>query len=456
MVASVVVLKGETQLNDQVAGSSREASPIPDVGAMLLPDGCVLLPGTSQIYELQLAVAETKALSRQELVERGAYFYSVGGDVTRHAQLCSASPVQVDKQASVRRRSFFEANLFKTGYATHGLFPYRGKFHPQMIKAVLNIIGVRPGETVLDPMMGSGTVCIEASMLGIESVGVDASPFCCMMTQAKLDGLSLGSEELARYASVVGRVLGHFQRSDRPPQARFLISSDDALVYGEDWGGVEFHSRAVERIMELCYLDTMGYAARRKTKTLEQLFEVVLGRYLAAIEAFAEVRDGLGLDIAGARIIEGDARELSQLAPDSVQGIVTSPPYSFAIDYVANDQSQLDYMGVSTEDLRQRMIGLRGRSEAERHAHYLTDMEAVMKECARVLCPGRFCVVVIGTNSNQIRRFVSSEAAEVGLDIELTELARASGLELVADVIHPIEGIRNMMRDEHLLFYRKL
>ena len=38
------------------------------------------------------------------------------------------------------------------------LFPYRGKFHPQLIRALLNILQIKPGQTVLDPMAGSSTV----------------------------------------------------------------------------------------------------------------------------------------------------------------------------------------------------------------------------------------------------------------------------------------------------------
>jgi hypothetical protein len=83
-------------------------------------------------------------------------------------------------------RSFFTTNQFRTGYATHGLFPYRGKFHPQMVKGVINTMGLKRGDTLLDPMMGSGTALIEASLMGIKSIGYDVSPFCRFMTQTKL------------------------------------------------------------------------------------------------------------------------------------------------------------------------------------------------------------------------------------------------------------------------------
>src|SRR6476646_8363433 len=85
---------------------------------------------------------------------------------------------------------------FKTAYATHGLFPYRGKFHPQMIKALINLIGIKEDEVLLDPMMGSGTTNIEASIMGIDSIGVDISPFCVLMVNSKINGLLLDPEPL--------------------------------------------------------------------------------------------------------------------------------------------------------------------------------------------------------------------------------------------------------------------
>ena len=45
-------------------------------------------------------------------------------------------------------------------YLTHRIYPYKGKFHPQLVRAALNIIGLGPGDTVLDPFVGSGTTAL--------------------------------------------------------------------------------------------------------------------------------------------------------------------------------------------------------------------------------------------------------------------------------------------------------
>src|SRR3990170_5541281 len=162
----------------------------------LFPQHLELVPQLNEVYELELAFLESRILDDDEIIRNGAYFARVGDRLTRHFLMCSGESVLLPQSSSSRLRSFFQTNQFKTGYGTHGLFPYRGKFHPQMIKGLINVMGLKPGEAVLDPMMGSGTVLIEASLMGINSFGVDTSPFCRFMTQAKLDGLKVPLEPL--------------------------------------------------------------------------------------------------------------------------------------------------------------------------------------------------------------------------------------------------------------------
>src|SRR5579862_513116 len=412
--------------------------------------GYELLPGTSQIYELQLAYEESRLLSPKELITRGAYFASIKGTPTNHFRMCGVTPVQVDEKASARRKSFFQANLFKTGYATHGLFPYRGKFHPQMVKAIINIIGLKPGDTLLDPMCGSGTACIEASLMGIKSVGIDASPFCCLMGRAKYSGARLEPGSLDDCLHHTEKLLDYFEVDDSQPN---LFKKPTKRTKGT------FRlAPGVEELLKLCYLDTVGYARRRVRKSVRDLFEVVLGRYVGAVATFSKVREEIGIEPAEARFLEGDACDLKAagIAANSVDGILTSPPYSFAIDYIDNDSNQLEYMGVNTDQLRLTMIGLKCDGLEARFHSYLEDMNRVMEEAHRVLRTGSYCVVVVGTNSNQLKRAMGTATeSDLALDIRLTEIAKKHGFSLQADLIHPIEGIHNIMRDEHILFYQK-
>lgn len=414
-----------------------------NVADTLFPSTHQLLPQTNQLYELDLAYAEYRSLADQELVERGAYFKAVDGVPTYHYQICLETPNQVSDSATRARKQFFEANVFAVGYATHGLFPYRGKFHPQMIKAIMNIIGLKPGETVLDPMTGCGTTNIEATIMGVNSIGVEPNPFACLMSRAKIGGLDIDTSAFNSLLVHADEIAGALD-SRITPQLRMLSEADVGQAISSQ--------PALRELLLVCYLDAVGYARRRKNKTARQLFPELLRRYFSAVTCFNRVRERLALRLGQATIIEGDARRLD-LEDESVDGILFSPPYSFAIDYLENDRLQLEFMGVDVDALKERMVGLRmpqgwGTTLERRIRMYFEDMDAVISECSRVLRPGRCCVIVIGSNTNQTQG--------VFLEDRLVESGKRHGLTLFKDVVREIEGIRNTMRDEHLLFFMKV
>jgi hypothetical protein len=66
----------------------------------------------------------------------------------------------------------------------HRLHPYLGKFVPQLVELFLRRF-FKPGETILDPFAGSGTTLVEANALGMNAVGIELSPFNCLIIEAK-------------------------------------------------------------------------------------------------------------------------------------------------------------------------------------------------------------------------------------------------------------------------------
>jgi len=440
------------------------------VQGSLFPAHLELVPQLNEVYELELAFYESKILSDEEIVRNGAYFARVGDTLTRHFLMCSGEPVRLPQHSSSRLRSFFKTNQFKTGYATHGLFPYRGKFHPQMIKALMNVMGLKPGETVLDPMMGSGTVLIEARLMGIKSIGVDASPFCQFMTRVKLDALTLPLSPIRAALRNARAVFDYFTaRAGHPaPRTREGPKSIPLLPFLDfaDGGPNERPRRAglpeacdspeVHRFLLLAYLDSAGYSQRSTRKPPFEQFHAILERYLFVAEKIQKILTGTECELADAWPLVGDARSLP-LEASSVDGILFSPPYSFAIDYVENDAFHLRFLGVDPDDLRQRMIGLRGRTLQEKVRHYKKDMERVLSECARVLRPGRICTIVVGTNNNQLSKAMDIPPDEVpGIDGLITELATLHGLRPIRKLCRQITGMANTMRDEFILMFQRL
>ena len=408
----------------------------------IFPESVELLPNTNQYWELDVASGELASLETEEdLIRYGSFFSRVNGKETRHFSICKASPLQVDKSTSIRRQTFFDYNQFKTGYATHGLFPYRGKFHPQLVGAMMNVMGLRAGDLVLDPMGGSGTLAIEASIRGINSISVDVSPFCTLMAKAKIETLAIDAALLRQALSDTLVAIAEGVNKIGPQD---LFKGKTTLYDVVKDAGVP---KNCQNVVMLCYMDAVGYAARRVRKTWQDLYPVIVGRYLDAIERFAEVQERLGIVLGSADAQVGDARKL-RIKNNSVDGIVTSPPYSFAIDYAENDRPQLQYLGADVDALKDEMLGLIGGKKREvRVQRYFRDMETVFSEMYRVLKPGGCCVVVIGSNEIQ--------TGGIRHEVEFAKFAKSVGFELFWQMARPIEGIRNSMRDEYVMFFQK-
>ena len=438
----------------------------------LFPEHLELTPNLNEVYELALAFYESQILTNDEIIQNGAYFARVGTKVTRHFLLCTGEPLRLPQHSSSRLKSFFGNNQFKTGYATHGLFPYRGKFHPQMIKALINIMGLKPGDTILDPMMGSGTVLIEASLMGIKSVGLDASPFCKFMSQTKLDALTITTVPLHEALKQYKECFNHFTKiaeypnqeakvQNKLPSSQNNLPVEKAYPFNQDFSKQhEFFNTSLQpevyNLLLLAYLDSAGYAQRSSRKPPLELFRAILERYVFVVEKINRVLKDTESSLARGKTFSGDARSIP-LETQTVEGILFSPPYSFAIDYIKNDSFHLKYMGENITELKNRMIGLRGKTFREKINLYMQDMDKVLSECARVLGPSRFCTIIVGTNDNQLSNALGVPREEVsGLHKIFINLASNHGFSLVRLLSRQIMGMANTMREEFIVILQRV
>ncbi|MEM4528111.1 MAG: DNA methyltransferase [Desulfurococcaceae archaeon] len=112
-------------------------------------------------------------------------------------------------------------------WATHR-GDYRGNWAPQIPRALMEMY-TRPGDLVLDPMIGSGTTCIEARLLGRNCIGVDISYEAIMLSLHRLYWLEnqvKNSTEASAESMNVSRTWSRIYHGD----ARYLEMLGDNSV----------------------------------------------------------------------------------------------------------------------------------------------------------------------------------------------------------------------------------
>lgn len=390
-----------------------------------------LLPSVTELFELELAYLEYKILDEKEYLKRTAYAKSFNGKDSLHFLGYSEISEEISKNRTATANSYFKNGLFSTGYATHSLFPYRGKFHPQLIKGIINILGIKKGETILDPMAGSGTTNIEASLLGINSYAIDISPFCQFMTKTKYDALKIDLQLLNSLELNTDKLFKYFGQKE-------ILQKIEKIEVGK---------KEVYELALLAYLDALGYSKRVVRSNHEQLFAKVLNRYLETVKSLLSNQYCNNQELGNVTILQNSDALNIELPDNSIDGIITSPPYSFAIDYAENDKDQLEYLGYNTTELKRNLIGLKGNTKSEKLKNYFSDMEKFITEASRVLKQNKFLVVIIGSNTNQ--------TGGIRLEQNVINSAKNNKMNLVKSILKPIKGMRNTMKEEYILIFEK-
>ncbi len=107
-------------------------------------------------------------------------------------------------------------------YASHNFHAFPAKFPPQLPALFIEHL-TSPDETILDPMVGSGTTLVEAVLRGRNAIGVDIDPLALLIAKVKttpLDPVLVGKTGFAIIES----------------SQRFIHESPDALWHiKEQW-----------------------------------------------------------------------------------------------------------------------------------------------------------------------------------------------------------------------------
>ena len=304
-------------------------------------------------------------------------------------------------------------------YATHGLHEYRGKFFPQLVRALINISRTPEDGIVLDPMCGSGTTLVETLLAGRSAFGLDMNPLSVFVAEIKCQALTISPTSLVAGYETLKDVL--HAMGERTGQSYFATLPDKDRDYLARWFAPQalveldaihaaigqLRTNKLRDFYAVCLSNILRRASWQKNDDLRVRREVrdiengeVIGHFLdqarrstRLLAAFLQGRGGV--EMPRHSILEADARLASGALPKlagKVDTIITSPPYATALPYLDTDRLSLIYLGLlSRDEHRSRdnlMIGNREvttRVRAEYWNHY---------EANRNLLPDATCALV--------------------------------------------------------------
>lgn len=330
------------------------------------------------------------------------------------------------------------------------LHPFPARMAPEI--ALDAIKGLQPGDIVLDPMTGSGTVLHHAAMNGFSTVGFDLDPLAILMTtvatqRVDLEKLKTLSELVLAEAKKIQLKNVSIPWIDNDEETIRFIKFWFAKKQEKDLRKFAFILNNYKRRYPNCIeIDVLRLALSRiiitkkigaslawdishsrphKVKT-ENSFDVFVG-YENSIRAISKILIQQTLIKLNGDVRLSDARNLKSIPDNSIDQIITSPPYLNAIDYMRGHKFSLIWLGYTISDLRkirsvtvgaEKKISnstidesihkiyrrvLKNHQLSSKHEsmvmRYIDDSINIMNEISRVLKLGKKATLVIGDST---------------------------------------------------------
>jgi len=280
---------------------------------------------------------------------------------------------------------------------THYLFRYPAKFHPPVVRTLIERF-TQPGDVVLDPFCGSGTLLVEAAVAGRHCIGTDIDPLAVFVARVKTHVYN--DAHLRRSAvSLLERVSEMCRTADECARRQFddiTLEDMSAVLLAERLWIPEIPnllhwfrryviidlSRIRKIIAELpvpqthidfflvCFASVIRAASnadpvpvsglevtahmRRKEAAgriinASALFASAVKKRLEAVAEFGRAT----LDVRTS-VRQIDATKVRKHIRTSVDAVITSPPYHNAVDYYRRHQLEMFWLGL-TETQQQRL-----------------------------------------------------------------------------------------------------
>ncbi len=261
----------------------------------------------------------------------------------------------------------------------HHWYRFILSFPPHLVQDYLEKFGVNESHQVLDPFCGTGTTVVECKKRGVSSVGVEANPMAWFASMVKLDW-SVDPDELLRHAAQVAIATETLlDRVDDPLQT--LPADSYNLLLKNSISPLPLHKSLVLLAQINQHSESPFYRHERLALAKALVFsisnlhfgpEVGIGKAKPDAQVVDSWLEGVGAIAQDLRYLKtlanpsaivhhADSRQLARvLKPNSIDAVITSPPYPNEKDYTRTTRLESVILGFITDkaDLRTLKKGL--------------------------------------------------------------------------------------------------
>lgn len=287
-----------------------------------------------------------------------------------------------------------ENNKLQAGdRAAHDWYHFVLSFPPHLVRDYLERFAMDHRSVVLDPFCGTGTTLVECKKLGIPSVGIEANPMACLASRVKGDWNPDPDAMLAHAEHVAELTLAELRsqgiddafffsaptkpraplRSLPPGQMRLLLKNSIsplplhktlALLDKLDEHRDERFYHHERLALAKALIDSIGNLHFGPEVGVRNPKDdaPVTGSWLECVQAMARDLRELGpLTHTLSAVHHADARAVADiLEPQSIDAVITSPPYPNEKDYTRTTRLESVLLGMirSRAELRALKQGL--------------------------------------------------------------------------------------------------
>ena len=264
----------------------------------------------------------------------------------------------------------------------HDWYRFVLSFPPHLVQDYVDRLGVRSSNTVLDPFCGTGTTLVECKKLGIGSVGLESNPMAHFASSVKVDwsatahALQDYAEEVADSARTTLERQGIHewtglplfrQNGNQTNRIPKLSSEQSRLLLKDSISPKPLHKTLVlldaidqHRRVELRRYGRLALASAltRRIGNLKFGPEVGVGQIKSdapVVESWLDNMRTIAEDLgnvngranASSKAIMDDARRVDDvLRPNSIDAVITSPPYPNEKDYTRTTRLESVILGL--------------------------------------------------------------------------------------------------------------